>query len=221
MCMRVYVCVYIYVCVHIYIDEIRWCFLCLFLIFVVLFTQHSFSFSCVCFFFFPTSCFYLQGQSIFIRRISLQPALCSHLQCLPFYFCTKPQIYALAAGAQCSVAPMHVTQRNHQTDAVVPVTHYIQPSPKTLTFHFSPSIVTQLESFHRENQRLCSMSVMASWFFGIAPSFAGEPRIQQHPLSFRNLKGDRHIWGISLKSEQKPSVALSSPWHTATTPSQI
>lgn len=114
------------------------------------------------FFFFPTSCFYLQGQSIFIRRISLQPALCSHLQCLPFYFCTKPQIYALAAGAQCSVAPMHVTQRNHQTDAVVPVTHYIRPSPKTLTFHFSPSIVTRLESFHRENQRLCSMSVMAS-----------------------------------------------------------
>lgn len=85
------------------------------------------------------------------------------------------------------------------------------PPPKMLTFHFSPSIVTRLESIHRENQRLCSMSVMASWFFGIAPSFAGEPRIQQQPLSFRNLKGDRHIWGISLKSKNKPSVALSNP----------
>lgn len=85
------------------------------------------------------------------------------------------------------------------------------PPPKMLTFHFSPSIVTRLESFHRENQRLCSMSVMASWFFGIAPSFAGEPRIQQQPLSFRNLKGDLHIWGISLKSKNKPSVALSNP----------
>lgn len=95
------------------------------------------------------------------------------------------------------------------------------PPPKMLTFHFSPSIVTRLESFHRENQRLCSMSVMASWFFGIAPSFAGELRIQQHPISFRNLKGDWHIWGISLKSKRKPSVALSSPWHTETTPSQI
>lgn len=41
-----------------------------------------------------------------------------------------------------------------------PITY--SPPPKMLTSHFSPSIVTRLESFHRENQRLCSMSVMAS-----------------------------------------------------------
>lgn len=39
-------------------------------------------------------------------------------------------------GAQCLNAC--VTQRNHQTDAVVPVTHYIRPSPKNAHFSFLP-----------------------------------------------------------------------------------
>lgn len=39
-------------------------------------------------------------------------------------------------SAQCLNA--YLTQHNHQTDAVVPVTHYIQPSPKNAHFSFLP-----------------------------------------------------------------------------------
>lgn len=87
-------------------------------------------------FFFLKSHFYLQGHGIFIRRVSLQPPLCSHLQCLHFISAPNPRSmhWQQEHSAQCLNAC--VTQRNHQTDAVVPVTHYIRPSPENAHFSF-------------------------------------------------------------------------------------
>lgn len=160
---------------------------------------------------FYTSHFYLQDHDIFIRRVSFQTPLCSHLQCLHFISAPTPTSMHWQQKHSAQHLNAYVTQCDHQTDAVVPVTHYIQSSPQNAHFHFSPSITTRLESFCHENQQLCSISVMASWFFGTASSFVGKPRIQQHPLSFRNLKGDRHIWGFSLKSLKKACNSIFQP----------
>lgn len=204
------VCMYIYVCVHIYIEEIIWCFLCLFLIFVVSFTQRSFSYNCAYDFF---------KLHIFICKV--MAFLYGVFHCRPHSVLTcdasilfPNQTPALCIGSRSTAlsASMHKLLSVTIWQMLLylsPITY--SPPPKMLTFHFSPSIVTRLESFHCENQRLCSMSVMASWFFGIAPSFVGKPGIWQHPLSFRNLKGDQHIRSVSLKRKKKACSSAFQP----------
>lgn len=103
MCMRVYVCVYIYVCVHIYIDEIRWFFLCLFLFFVVSFTQCSFSYNCAYDFFLTFTFLFARSWHFYTACFIADPTLFSPAMPL-FYFPTKPRLYALAAEAQYSAS---------------------------------------------------------------------------------------------------------------------
>jgi len=158
------VCIYICMCAYIYIVKIRLCFPCLFPIFVISFTQTSFSFSCACNSFklhlmickvmaFLYGSFHYRPHSVFMCDAFI-------------YFPLNPRslwLYALAAEALLG-ASMH-TALSYQTDAVVSITHCIRSSPKMLTSHFFPDIMAHLESFQHENKWLCSMSVMASWLF--------------------------------------------------------
>lgn len=169
-------CVYIYVCVHIYIDEIRWCFLCLFLIFVVSLPSIVSHITVRCFFF-KLHIFICEVMAFLYGVFHCRPH--SVLTCDAFILFPH-QTPDLCIGSRSAAlsASMHMLLNVTIRQMLLypsPITY--RPPPKMLTFHFSPSIMAGLKSFHRENQWLCSMSVMASWFFGIAlPRLLGNPQ---------------------------------------------
>jgi len=156
--MCVYVCVCIYMYVYIYIEmrlddaffvyfSFLWCHL-----------PGIVSHMTVCMIFLETSHFCLRGHGIFIQRVS------AVLTCNASVLFAH-QTPALCIGSRSAAlgASMHMLLNMTFRQMLLypsPITY--SPPPKMLTFHFSPSIVTQLESFHHENQWFCSMSVMAS-----------------------------------------------------------
>lgn len=156
------VCVWVYICMCAYIyierDKIRWCLLCLFPVFVVSFTQPSFSFShaynsfelhlLICkvvaflygvFHYQPHSVFMCNASVLFPRWPPRPPALC----------------IGSRSGTRCLNAYSAQPSDDH-------CSHRIQSSPKTLTPHLSLNIMARWGSFQHENKWLCSMSVMAS-----------------------------------------------------------
>lgn len=130
----------------------------------------------------------------------------------PFCFPTKPQLYALAAEVQHS-APQCIRYLMWPSGRCCYTPHPLHMVlPPNCSLFISPQAFWL--GWRASTMKINGFALCLWWlvdFFGTAPSFVGKPGVWQPPLSFRNLKSDQHIWGISLKRKKRACSSAFQP----------